>query len=266
MALKASDQAKLDHIDKTISILKNVNLSAQQIKEQISKELAPDFEASTGQKIQFVEGDSTEYKLLDFSKDYYRVRDSNDDNKVLRTRCNGVHIEVKTFKRDEFTLTNSEIAFALEALADKMRNCNIKVSTMKSGDLNNSYFTAASDCFDGEDHEDSDGHIEVHDESTSYTAEEHYFNEPTVLKEVNSDFDQADFDNQEQAHQPVQQEQAHQPVQQEQAHQPVQQEQAHQPVQHEQAHQHVQHEQAHQHVQQEPAYQDPGRDPMEEFR
>ena len=193
MAYKQGDQAKLDFIDKTISILSNLKLSPDQIQAQVLLELAPDFEASTGHKIVFNDGDSTTYKILDLSKDYMRIRDSNEDNKVLRTRCHGVHIEIKTFKKDEFNLTNDEIAYALEELAKKVRLCSARVSNLIAPcDLGEAYFqvdvTAGSD---DESHDQAELHVEQHVEQHVETAiassEDHYFNEKVVLDEIKQD-------------------------------------------------------------------------------
>jgi hypothetical protein len=140
MAYKPAEQAKLDHIIKTISMLQDFKIEPSQIKDKINAEFVPEFEKATSTKFIFEKGESLEFKIVDLSKDYLRVRDSNEENKVFRTRVFGVHIEVKTFKKDEFELNNEEIAFSLEQLAAKIRGCNVVLSKTESCDLDDSHF------------------------------------------------------------------------------------------------------------------------------
>ncbi len=186
MAYKPAEQAKLEHIIKTISMLQDFKIEPSQIKDKINAEFVPDFEKATSTKFIFEKGESLEFKIVDLSKDYLRVRDSNEENKVFRTRVFGVHIEVKTFKKDEFELSNEEIAFSLEQLAAKIRDCNVVLSKAESCDLDDSHF--GEKLVEVGAHKAEQGISEVSASENSFVENEYNFNDA-----VESD-DSADFD------------------------------------------------------------------------
>ena len=118
MALKVTDKARFDTLESSIKGMVSAGVDLETVKAGFAEQIRF-FEQETGVLIKLRgEGEDFEVGIIDSSKDFVRVRSSNPENKVLRTKILGVGIEVKTFKKCEFEHSNKEIHDSLIALAE----------------------------------------------------------------------------------------------------------------------------------------------------
>jgi hypothetical protein len=134
MALKKEDKIRLEGLETTFKMLVKNNIPESQVVSMITDQVG-EFEVATNSKLKLIFGEDPYIELVDLSKDFVRTRISNEDNYVLRAKIEGVPIEVKTFKRDDFTLTNLEIASALRALADEVEVLDVELATLGNDDV-----------------------------------------------------------------------------------------------------------------------------------
>lgn len=117
MALKQADQIRYDSLVALITTLKNLGhdyhtilgAAAPQIKE---------FQDETGLGVRLKSNFDVE--LIDRRKDFLRIRSPNSESKVLRTKVDGVAIDVKIFKEGDYDFDNAAIEASLRALADEV--------------------------------------------------------------------------------------------------------------------------------------------------
>jgi hypothetical protein len=113
MALKKHEQIALTMIETTAKMLKGVGNEEVMITTIIQPQI-DSFEKETGLKLKFnfnSEGDLIE--TINLKGDYVRMRKSGDFM-VARCKILSVPIEIKTFKPDEFSHSNSAIVEALQ--------------------------------------------------------------------------------------------------------------------------------------------------------
>ncbi len=134
MALKKEDKVRLEGLEKTFLMLVTNNMDSEQIMTMMQPQF-DEFESITGNKLKPNFGDNPSIEVLDLSKDFLRIRYPNDENRVLRTKIQGVGIEVKLFKADEFSFGNSDVASALRALADEVDAAPFELNELEPCDV-----------------------------------------------------------------------------------------------------------------------------------
>lgn len=129
MALNKLHQIRFDGLQQTFTMLQTNGIPLPQIKSMMQSQM-DDFRNITNHKITFAQnGDSVELGLLNLAKDFVRVR-GTDEFKVLRTKINGVPVDVKISKVDDFLFSNEDISAALRALADEVDALPFQANTL----------------------------------------------------------------------------------------------------------------------------------------
>lgn len=129
MALSKIDQVRFDGLQQTLNMLTGSGMPVAQIKLMMSPQI-DEFQRSTNHKVRYIEdGQNIKFELLNLSRDFVRVR-GVEDAKVLRAKINGVPVDVKITKGDEFSFSNDEIVETLRALADEVSNLSVEVRTL----------------------------------------------------------------------------------------------------------------------------------------
>lgn len=118
MALKQADQIRYDSLVSLIQTLKNLNHDYHTILGAVSAQIT-EFQEETGFGVRLKNDFSLE--LIDRRKDYLRIRNPNEQSKTLRTKVDGVSIDVKIFKEGDYDFENSTIAQSLQRLADTVK-------------------------------------------------------------------------------------------------------------------------------------------------
>jgi len=138
MALKISEQAVFDVINKSFSGMISAGMNLDLVKDILGEQIKS-FEQSTKYKVNFViNEDESEgsLEMIDLSKDFLRIRNPNEDTKVLRTKVEGVGIEIKVFKKDDYKFSNLEIINALKSLTEKVEKIKLVLSEQDVSDIN----------------------------------------------------------------------------------------------------------------------------------
>lgn len=117
MALKQADQIRYDSLVTLITTLKNLEHDYHTILGAAASQIK-DFEKETGLGVRVKS--NFEVELIDRRKDFMRIRSPNTESKVLRTKIDGVAIDVKIFKEGDYEFDNSAIETALRLLADEV--------------------------------------------------------------------------------------------------------------------------------------------------
>lgn len=129
MALSKTDQVRFDGLKQTLTMLSGSGMELEQIKGMMAPQFA-DFQALTNQKVNVVETENgLSLELLNLSRDFVRVR-GTEDLKTLRTKIQGVPVDVKVVKTNDYTFSNEDIVSALRALADEVEALTIEVNTL----------------------------------------------------------------------------------------------------------------------------------------
>lgn len=137
MALNKIDNVKFDSLSQTLSMLLQHGTELEVVKTMLAPQIS-DFEESSKHKVKFViDGETVKLTALNLSRDYLRTRNPNDEQQVLRTKVEGVSIEVKLFKKDDFLQTNEDVVNALRALADEVSDLSVELNTLGTSDVRN---------------------------------------------------------------------------------------------------------------------------------
>ena len=160
MALKNNAKVRFEVMNQTFGSLIANNLDLETAKGIIGAQVE-EFEKETNHKINYeVNGASGKLVLLDLSKDFVRTRMQNEDNQVLRAKLQGVPMDVKLWKRDDFEFSNEDIVSALRALANEVEAMPVELITLKHEDVRSHIAELTSDSDESEtndtEHEDSD--------------------------------------------------------------------------------------------------------------
>lgn len=132
MALSKTDQVRFDGLQQTLKMLLGT-LELAQIESMMAPQIK-EFEESTNHQIKFKKvDDDVVLELQDLSKDYLRVR-GTDPYKVLRSRVEGVPVEVKISKDGDYSFTNRDTVSALRALADEVESLTFELTTLSTVD------------------------------------------------------------------------------------------------------------------------------------
>lgn len=136
MALKAADLVRFDALQLTASILGKNGFTPEAIENSIKNELL-EFQTITKNKARVAVGDdgAVFIELTDLRKDFIRTRKPNDDALVLRTRIQGVPVEIKLFKQEEYDFDNASVVSALRALADEIASVPFRLSELGNSDV-----------------------------------------------------------------------------------------------------------------------------------
>tara|TARA_B100001245_G_scaffold236653_1_gene229261 strand:- start:21143 stop:21685 length:543 start_codon:yes stop_codon:yes gene_type:complete len=134
VALKKEDKVRLEVIEKTFSMLVSNNMSDEQVLSMMQPQF-DDFETITGHKLKPVFEPEPSISVLDLSKDFLRIRYPNEDNRVLRAKVEGVSIEVKLFKNDDFSFTNNDVVSALKSLSEKVDILPVELKDLEPCDV-----------------------------------------------------------------------------------------------------------------------------------
>lgn len=167
MALKQADQIRYDAIATMINTLKNLDHDYHTVLGAVAPQIA-DFEKSTGQAVRIKS--NFEIELIDRRKDFLRVRSPNSESKVLRTKVDGVAIDVKIFKEGDYDFDNETIASSLRRLAEEVSgiskslvefpDCEVKAHLEEIGE-------SSVEDSQAEEAEESEGELEEAQEETS---------------------------------------------------------------------------------------------------
>ena len=151
MALKSKDKVRFESIKASIIGMLSANVGIELVKAGMKSQIE-EFEKETGQIVRILSKDNEHsVDLIDKSKDFLRIRNTNPENKVLRTKVSGVGIEIKIFKAEEFSHSNEIISEALRELAEQVSNREEELSELEPCELSGS----APEEFDGlEDHDE----------------------------------------------------------------------------------------------------------------
>ena len=135
MALKNADKVKFNIMSEMFDGLVASGMDLEIVKSAIDSQVKA-FEAESNHQVRFVEVDGKfKMEVLDLSKDFVRVRNQNEENKVLRTKIQGVGIDVKLWKLNDFEFTNEELSSSLRALADEIDGLSDTLSGMEPCDV-----------------------------------------------------------------------------------------------------------------------------------
>jgi hypothetical protein len=134
MALKKEDKIRLDSLKKTFTMLVTNGIDEGQVLTMMGDQI-DEFESITSSKLKVQFGEDPKIEIVDLSKDFVRTRLSNEDNHVLRAKVEGVPVDVKIFKRDDFIFTNIEIISALRILADEVESLDVELTTLGHADV-----------------------------------------------------------------------------------------------------------------------------------
>lgn len=126
MALKQADQIRYDALVSLIQTLKNLDHDYHTILGAAAPQIK-DFQEETGFGVRLKNDFSVE--LIDRRKDYLRIRNPNEQSKTLRTKVDGVSIDVKIFKEGDYDFENATIAQSLQRLADTVKGLPAELVT-----------------------------------------------------------------------------------------------------------------------------------------
>lgn len=165
MALSKTDQVRFEGIQQTLTMLNNGGLPLEQIKAMMAPQLI-EFQKVTNHKVRYVTSDKgVTFELLNLSKDFLRVR-GTEEQKTLRAKIQGVPVDVKVFKEEDFLFSNEDVVSALRALADELEALPFQVNTLDiTADIRKDMSKAASDA-------NSDGELEPEDTEEVEESEE----------------------------------------------------------------------------------------------
>lgn len=134
-ALSKLDQAKLAGLQITFETCLKLDKTPDQALD-VMKEQITQFENETGHKLRLNYVDGKHYfKSIDPSKDYLRIRNPNDESKVLRAKSLGIMIEIKIQKTDEYSHSNSDICDALIHLSERIKDATTELNSLQSSDV-----------------------------------------------------------------------------------------------------------------------------------
>lgn len=117
MAMKQVDQVRYDALESMITTLSGLGHDYETVYKAVTPQIK-DFESATGRTVR-IKSDF-EIELIDRRRDFLRIRNPNDQAKTLRTKVDGVSIDVKIFKEGDFEFENATIAQSLRRLADEV--------------------------------------------------------------------------------------------------------------------------------------------------
>lgn len=135
MALKAIDKVKFDTLQATFSGMVAGGMDIDAIKGILSAQVV-EFEAETNNKVKYVvDGTIGTLELTNLSKDFLRIRNPNEETKVIRAKVEGVGIDIKVFKAEDYEFSNEEIISALKALTVELEDSSVVFSEQEPCDL-----------------------------------------------------------------------------------------------------------------------------------
>lgn len=135
MALKAIDKVKFDTLQATFSGMVAGGMEIGVIKGILSAQVV-EFEAATNNKVKYVvDGTVGTLELTNLSKDFLRIRNPNEETKVIRAKVEGVGIDIKVFKAEDYEFSNEEVISALKALTAELEGSSVTFSEQEPCDL-----------------------------------------------------------------------------------------------------------------------------------
>jgi len=182
MALKKEDRVRLEGLEKTFTMLVTNGMDAETIKNMMQPQF-DEFESITGSKVKAHFGDNASLEVLDLSKDFLRIRFPNEDNRVLRAKIQGVGVEVKLFKRDDFEFGNDDVVSALRALADEVSELPMPLNSLEMCDVRKLAKGDLSPLLDPLDDEGEQAG-NVSDEESDVESQEEYEEDPDNVEDV----------------------------------------------------------------------------------
>ena len=127
MALKQVDQVRYDAIAAMVKTVSGLGHDYETVKQAVQSQL-DDFEAATRKAIRIKSDFSLE--IIDRRKDFMRIRQPNEEASNLKTKVDGVAIDVKVFKEGDFNFENATIAQSLRRLADTVASLPAELSSL----------------------------------------------------------------------------------------------------------------------------------------
>lgn len=129
-------------------------LTENKLKDSIEQ-----FQSETGYKLLFqttpiyqsaVDSD-VYFKLFDKSKDFVKVRPSGAGVKGLRGRVNGLVVDIKISKENEYSFSNEEIGAALIELAHEVLSYSTQLVTLEECDVREALLGVVSEIAEEEE-------------------------------------------------------------------------------------------------------------------
>lgn len=159
MALKQADQIRFDAIANLIGTLKNLGHDYNTVLGAAAPQIA-EFQESTGQAVRVKS--NFDIELIDRRKDFLRIRSPNSESKVLRTKVDGVSIDVKIFKEGDFDFDNETIASSLRRLAEEVSGISKPLVEFPDCEVNDHLKTLEGDSTQeqAESEEESEGELQ----------------------------------------------------------------------------------------------------------
>jgi hypothetical protein len=145
MALSKIDNIKLKGLQSTLDVLVSLKKTNQEILEIMSAQIK-EFEQETNHKIMMnIANEKAIFITIDLSKDYLRTRNPNEESQVLRAKVQGIMIEIKIQKENEYNHTNKHMAESLIALSEKISEMSTELNILGSSDIKNGETTSTAD-------------------------------------------------------------------------------------------------------------------------
>lgn len=117
MAMKQVDQVRYDALAAMINTLSGLGHDYDTVYKAVKPQIK-EFEDATGRAVRIKS--NFEIELIDRRKDFLRIRNPNEQSKTLRTKVDGVSIDVKIYKEGDYEFENATIAQSLRRLADEV--------------------------------------------------------------------------------------------------------------------------------------------------
>jgi len=134
MALKKEDKIRLEGLEQTLTMLTSSGIEKDAIEKMMETQIS-DFQKITNTKVKLNFESKPSIDLLDLKKDFVRTREPNSETQVLRAKIEGVGIDAKLFKQEEYIFSNSDVVSALRALADEVEKLPLELNTLGVSDV-----------------------------------------------------------------------------------------------------------------------------------
>lgn len=168
MALKQADQIRFDALATLIETVKNLGHDYNTVLGAAAKQIA-EFQEATGQAVRVKS--NFEIELIDRRKDFMRIRSPNSESKVLRTKVDGVAIDVKIFKEGDYDFDNETIASSLRRLAEEVSGIQKPLVGFPDCEVKDHLEEVSGPVSDEEEMEESEGELqESNEDSDDATA------------------------------------------------------------------------------------------------